>query len=175
MMSVFPVQARPGRDVRPDGRVCQASRTGRVHYHDGFRDARRGGLHNAVDIMANGGSTVFAPEAGRVLHSTKGRAPTPIGGHTVTMRAPDGVHYYMAHLKSAPLHGRGDAVEAGERMGRVGNTGNATRTCPHLHFQMYKLNSRREKQYINPYQFLQGVESGPTMARRRGVGRRLAA
>src|SRR5262249_30584946 len=48
--------------------------------------------------------------------------------------------YYYAHLDAfAPWLQVGEPVAAGTTLGRVGNTGNARRTPPHLHFGIYRI------------------------------------
>ena len=57
------------------------------------------------------------------------------GGLSVSIIGDDGVRYYGSHLRSIPEKIQpGLAVLAGEVLGRIGSTGSARGTSPHLHF-----------------------------------------
>jgi murein DD-endopeptidase MepM/ murein hydrolase activator NlpD len=53
------------------------------------------------------------------------------------VRHPNGVTTYYAHLSTARVQ-KGDKVTVDTELGTVGNTGNASHTFPHLHFQVWK-------------------------------------
>jgi murein DD-endopeptidase MepM/ murein hydrolase activator NlpD len=100
-----------------------------------FGDSRDGGrrTHHGVDIFARRGTPVIAAADGIVSSvGTNG-----LGGNVVWIARPGRreMHYY-AHLDQQ-LVKPGTLVEAGEVIGTVGNTGNANRTAPHLHFGIY--------------------------------------
>lgn len=95
----------------------------------------------ATDIFAACGSPVRAVTDGLVLEVSRvdrfdaaepDRAVK--GGLFVSLRGDDGVRYYGSHLSSvaAGLE-RGVRVRAGQRLGAVGHTGDASNVC-HLHF-----------------------------------------
>jgi peptidoglycan LD-endopeptidase LytH len=127
---------------------------------DTYANARAGGRrsHDAIDIMAPGGTPVVAAAEGTVekLYFSRGG-----GGVTAYVRSPDGRWlYYYAHLQSyAPGLSEGRRVEAGDPIGRVGSTGNASAAGPHLHFAVYRM-APGERFYqgtpINPYPLLAG-------------------
>lgn len=101
-----------------------------------FGDSRDGGRrdHEGVDIFAPRGTAVVAAAAG-VITAVR---TTPIGGRVVWHRDDErGVTYYYAHLQEQHVH-EGQRVMAGDRIGTVGNTGNARTTPPHLHFAVYR-------------------------------------
>ena len=109
------------------------------------RDGGRRG-HAGVDIFAPRGTPVLAASAGRVRRV----GVTNLGGKVVWVR--DSVRnasIYYAHLDSQYVRD-GQAVEAGDTVGFVGNTGNARTTPPHLHFGVY----RRGEGAVDPYPFL---------------------
>lgn len=172
MMRVFPVGLVPHETseavyVTRGGqrKRCSVDRIWYADWHDVDRDGpgpRK--PHRAQDIFAPQGSLVLAPEEARVLQSTKGKPPTRIGGHTLTIRAPaSGRVYYFAHLRDAPLVGPGDVVDAGQLVGHVGRTGNARNTCPHLHLQAWKgIGARRV--YVNLFAELRALD--PTVGGR---------
>jgi secretion/DNA translocation related TadE-like protein len=87
-----------------------------------------GGRHSGLDLAAPVGSPVVAAAGGRV--------DVPGGGGRLgTVVAVDhgGVISYYAHL-SRVMVDPGQVVGAGQRLGSVGTTGNAT--GPHLHFEV---------------------------------------
>ncbi len=101
-----------------------------------FGDSRDGGKrdHEGIDIFAPRGTPVVAV-AGGVITDVR---TTPVGGQVVWHRDDErGVTYYYAHLDQQLVR-PGQRVSAGDRIGTVGNTGNARTTPPHLHFSVYR-------------------------------------
>ncbi len=89
-------------------------------------------MHYGVDIVAPVGTVVRAARSGRVLES---RPDFERGwGWTVVLEHPDGWITRYAHM-SANLIKKGELVQRGQAIGRVGNTGRST--GPHLHFGTY--------------------------------------
>lgn len=84
--------------------------------------------HEGLDLFASRGTPVRAPTSGTV-EFTKG----PIGGLGFRLYARDGVRYFGTHLDR---YGSDGNVAAGDIIGYVGNTGNATGSSPQLHFGM---------------------------------------
>lgn len=109
----------------------------RVVFGDTHGARRRSGAHQAQDIFAPRGTAVFAPIGGFVATSTWG----PNGGWQVTIRGPR-AQVLLSHLAYRPLVQEGDIIEPGEQVGVVGNTGNASNTCPHLHLQLRRMPGR---------------------------------
>lgn len=100
-----------------------------------FGDAREGGgrEHHGIDIFAPRDTPVLAA-AGGVVSSV---GTNNLGGNVVWLRdARRGISHYYAHLSRQAVR-TGQAVEAGDVIGYVGNTGNARTTAPHLHFGLY--------------------------------------
>ena len=63
---------------------------------------------------------------------------TPVGGRIVWQRDDRrGLLYYYAHLDEQLVR-EGARVSAGDAIGRVGNTGNASGGSPHLHFGVFE-------------------------------------
>ena len=101
-----------------------------------FGDSRDGGArsHRGVDIFAPRGTLALAAADGIVTSV----ATTALGGRVVWLAARAlGLEFYYAHLEEQ-LVSRGERVRAGDPIGRVGNTGNARGTRPHLHFGVYR-------------------------------------
>jgi len=86
-------------------------------------------FHQGVDFEAGMGEDVFAAAAGVVGFSGTRRRY----GTVVIIEHGDDVHTVYAHLSEASV-GRGDTVGAGQMIGRVGRSGNATGA--HLHFEL---------------------------------------
>jgi murein DD-endopeptidase MepM/ murein hydrolase activator NlpD len=102
-------------------------------FGDGFGAPRYTGhfhLHAGVDIMANYGTPIRAPFDG-----VAEKAYNTLGGNSEYVRAPDGSYVYNAHLQSYSAHSSGP-VKAGEIIGYVGDTGDATGS-PHDHFEWH--------------------------------------
>lgn len=115
------------------------------HIISGFGDARGGGKrrHGGIDIRADRGTPVHAPVAGRVLVS----GPRARAGELVILEVcDDGLELHFAHLASRSVR-RGDQVKAGQQIGTVGSSGNAS--TPHLHYEI-----RGAKGPIDPYPLL---------------------
>ncbi len=99
-----------------------------------YGDPRDGGRrqHEGLDIFAARGTPVLAAADGFV-RSTR---PNNLGGRVIWLRDHlDRTHYY-AHLDSVAVF-RGMAVDVGDTIGFVGNSGNARTTPTHLHFGIY--------------------------------------
>ena len=100
-----------------------------------FGDERDGGrrAHHGVDIFAPKGTPVLAPADGVVVDA----GTNPLGGKVVWLFAPSRqLAFYHAHLDEQLVQA-GDRVQAGDPLGRVGNTGNARTTPSHLHFGVF--------------------------------------
>jgi murein DD-endopeptidase MepM/ murein hydrolase activator NlpD len=101
--------------------------------------------HEGVDIFARKGTPVIAPTDGTISRVGTSR----LGGKVVWMKDPRRGHlYYFAHLDSQMVTS-GMRVYQGDVLGLVGNTGNAIRTPPHLHFGIYQSGSRDPLYYIH--------------------------
>jgi peptidoglycan LD-endopeptidase LytH len=90
------------------------------------------------------GADIFAPRGTPVLSATDGVVwkvgEDSLGGRVVTVLGEGRNLYYYAHLDTwAESLSRGDRVRRGQQLGTVGNTGNARRTPPHLHFGIYRV------------------------------------
>ena len=106
--------------------------------------------HNGIDFAAPGGTPVYAAHSGTVskLYSTMTRQCTTNDACTgddeegigVAIKNGDGTTSYYFHFSKRENLVVGQHVEAGQKIGEVGNTG---RTTPagrgyHLHYQMMK-------------------------------------
>jgi len=100
--------------------------------------------HEGVDIFARKGTPVIAPTDGYISNVGE----NALGGKVVWMRDNKrGYSYYFAHLDSQMVK-PGTRVFRGHVLGLVGNTGNARKTQPHLHFGIYRSGSKDPLYYI---------------------------
>jgi murein DD-endopeptidase MepM/ murein hydrolase activator NlpD len=114
-----------------------------------YGDPRDGGrrMHEGLDIFASRGTPVVAADDA-VVTSVRNRG---LGGKTITLRlASSGVTLYYAHLDEQ-LVSAGQSVARGEIIGKVGNTGNAATTPPHLHLGIYEGSWRQD---VDPWDYL---------------------
>ena len=96
----------------------------------------------ATDILAKKGCKFVSPVNGVIdevnrkdLWSGKTNLGADRGGLYVSIIGEDGVRYYGSHLTSIVAEIQpGVKVTAGQLLGKVGATGSARGTSPHLHF-----------------------------------------
>lgn len=99
-------------------------------YGDGF-GAGRG--HQGQDILADCGKQIVAARAGRVRVEDYQRSGA--GYFVVVRRAGTKSDDVYMHMKRRVAVRRGDRVDKGDLIGRVGSTGRST-AC-HLHFEIW--------------------------------------
>jgi murein DD-endopeptidase MepM/ murein hydrolase activator NlpD len=85
--------------------------------------------------------------------------PATRGGLSVAIIGDDGVRYYGSHLSAVEKGiAPGVRVQAGETLGRTGNSGDARYVAPHLHFGIshptWPLDWRVRRGEISPYRYL---------------------
>ncbi|MEO0854422.1 MAG: M23 family metallopeptidase [Cyanobacteria bacterium J06648_11] len=90
--------------------------------------------HRGVDYAAATGAPVVAPAAGYVRLVGYEANGFEIHGNTIGLDHGQGVLSIMIHLNSVDVQ-EGDFVQAGQRIGGIGNTGSST--GPHLHWGLY--------------------------------------
>ena len=98
--------------------------------------ARRGRdrTHAGVDIFAPRGTPVRSTTRGLVVSVRDGG----LGGKQVWVIGPALERHYYAHLQDwADGLRAGRVVDTGDLLGRVGDSGNARGTPPHLHYGIY--------------------------------------
>lgn len=144
-------QATPtggGVYVAPAGRY--ACPVGPVRsFVDTWHAPRSGGrLHQGTDVFAPHGSPAYAVVDGVIDKWGNGG----LGGITLWLRADNGDRFYYAH-NSVNIATVGTRVKAGDVIARVGTTGNAATTPPHIHFEAHPGGGAA----MNPYPFLKMV------------------
>lgn len=110
-------------------------------------------LHQGTDVFAAEGTPLVAIERGVLV-----RVGTDVlGGTKLWLIGASGTRYFYAHLSAFALGVvEGKAVEVGELVGFVGNSGNARGTSPHLHFEVHANGGGP----INPYPLLRMIDQG---------------
>lgn len=125
---------------------------------DTFNSGRsQGRKHEAIDIMAPGGSPVLAASDGVI----KKLFNSELGGITLYEQDPSGRYvYYYAHLmRYADGIAEGQTLKRGQVIAYVGDTGDAGPGNYHLHFAISKISSPRQwsgGDPIDPYPLLGG-------------------
>jgi len=113
---------------------------------DTWGAARSGGRrHEGIDIFAKTGTPVLSTTVGVVQKISSGG----LGGKAIWVLGPQLTRHYYAHLDDFGRFKVGDRVKVGDKLGTVGDTGNAKGGRPHLHYGIYWANG----QATNPYPF----------------------
>lgn len=98
-----------------------------------FGAGRPGRTHQGQDLVADDGTPLVAPYAGKiswVKYQASG------AGYYVVLDGDDGRDYVFMHLKQGSINVKqGDVVPAGKLLARVGSTGRSS--GPHLHFEIW--------------------------------------
>ena len=140
-----------------------------VSYEDSWMTARSFGGergHEGTDLMLSPDRRGIFP----VLSMTDGvvekRGWLPQGGYRLGIRSDRGIYYYYAHLYDyADGIEEGTIVVSGQLLGFAGDTGysNIEGTVGnfpvHLHVGIYYNDAQGQETAVNPYPFLQGLET----------------
>jgi murein DD-endopeptidase MepM/ murein hydrolase activator NlpD len=120
---------------------------GRCRFANSWGATRGGGRrHVGVDLVAPHGVPVVAVVDGTLTRQSRDR-PGSLAGNAWWLTTGSGTYYFYAHL-AAFAQGLtvGSTVRAGDVIGYVGSSGNAT--TPHLHFEMHPYGGGP----VNPYE-----------------------
>jgi murein DD-endopeptidase MepM/ murein hydrolase activator NlpD len=101
-------------------------------YGDGFGAARSGHVHEGQDVFARCGAGIYAARGGTVQDN---RYQAAAGNYLVIDGAGTGRDFLYAHMREPSPLKTGDRVYTGQRIGDVGDTGDAV-GC-HLHLEMW--------------------------------------
>jgi murein DD-endopeptidase MepM/ murein hydrolase activator NlpD len=138
----------------------------------GFRTADRP-THQGVDLIVGRYTVIHAASSGVVSvvkcdEDHRGRRTCDVDGFPgkggcgwmVEIQHAGNIMTRYCHMVERPAVTVGQRVVAGQRLGRVGTSGNSS--GPHLHFEVHLNNDRRSAGAINPVPFMeqQGVPLG---------------
>ena len=101
-------------------------------YGDGIGAPRSGHTHQGVDLFARCGAKLVAARGGRVQYVGYHGAA---GNYIVIDGRATGIDFAYMHLLTPAPFRAGQMVKTGQRIGQVGETGNAS-GC-HLHYEMW--------------------------------------
>jgi murein DD-endopeptidase MepM/ murein hydrolase activator NlpD len=96
-----------------------------------FGASRGGRTHQGQDVFAKCGTPLVAVTGGTIKFSGE----QSLAGNYIVLKADDGFDYAYMHLREPSPLKRDDTVTAGQRVGNVGDTGDAV-GC-HLHFEVW--------------------------------------
>jgi hypothetical protein len=154
----------------PSGRVPRLvfPLVGPVAFSNDFGAPRWQGSHQGTDIMAPRRTIAVATEPGKIKFWTSSAA----AGCMLYLYGKSGTTYLYIHLNNDltkkndnrgscvpgvaywPGLKDGAAVQAGQPIGYVGNSGDADSTDPHLHFEVHP----NDGGAVNPYPYLKIAE-----------------
>ena len=102
-----------------------------------------GDFHTGIDLAGNYGDKIFAYKKGTIVYVQYSNKSY---GNMVLIEHDNGLKTRYAHMSSISVE-KGDIVECGDVIGRVGSTGNSTGN--HLHFEIIIDNKT-----VNPYNYI---------------------
>lgn len=130
--------------------------------HDTFWYGRWGksGVHKGIDVFGTKGTDVVAPTYGITLFTGR----LSLGGNVVAILGPKWRIHYLAHLDSIEASAA-RFVSVGEKVGTLGDTGNAVGKQPHVHYSIVSLlpypwefssqtQGWKRMFYLNPHKWL---------------------
>lgn len=129
--------------VSVNGKVCPVA--GPVSFVDSWLAPRSGHLHQGVDMMADYGTPLVAIVSGTISSSYSSS-----GGNSLFLSGSDGNSYWYLHNQTNLV--TSGHVSAGQKIGTVGDTGNAT-GIPHLHFEYHPGGGAA----VNPYPLVASI------------------
>jgi hypothetical protein len=111
-------------------------------YGDPFGEPRSGGrVHEGQDLPAGCGTPLVAARGGRV--QARGYSDALYGYWVLIDGLATRRDYFYAHLEAPTLLADGARVQTGERIGKVGRTGNARNEFCQLHFELWPRGYRK--------------------------------
>jgi murein DD-endopeptidase MepM/ murein hydrolase activator NlpD/beta-lactamase regulating signal transducer with metallopeptidase domain len=103
--------------------------------------------HNGIDIAAPKGTEIYTAVDGKIITAVKDEEKKKGPGKHIIIQHAEGCETFYSHLDEV-LVKEGQAVKAGEVIGKVGKTGMSKGT--HLHFEIrYESEAQDPKNYID--------------------------
>lgn len=127
--------------------ACGFPRWHSSHGGYGYVDPRDW-THVGVDLYAFEGTPVVSPVHGTVTAAGWG----DVSGWRVVVEDRFGYQHVMVHFTESPVVSAGMEVVAGQTIGKVGRSGNASGGGPHLHYEI-----RQAGTTIDPMPWLKGT------------------
>lgn len=94
----------------------------------------KSGVHKGIDIFGLKGTHVLAPISGVVLFTGN----ISLGGNVVAILGPKWKIHYLAHLEKVDTTTL-QTVGRGDKVGTLGDSGNAVGKQPHVHYSIISL------------------------------------
>jgi murein DD-endopeptidase MepM/ murein hydrolase activator NlpD len=127
---------------------------GKCWFGDTWKAPRSGGrLHQGVDIIAARGKLLYAVVSG-TISKVYVDSPGSLAGNGVRIAQDNGTYFTYLHMDTlAEGIELGTRVTAGQVIGTLGSTGNAT--TPHLHFEVHPAGGAG----VNPYPLVKPIDA----------------
>ncbi len=117
--------------------------------------------HDGVDVMANTGTQLVAVTSGKIEYVGSHSS----AGNYLILSGIDKKRYLYLHMNGRPTVKKGQRVYAGEEVGAVGYSGNASASAPHLHFEVRLPSGKGKQSYygraLDPKKFLVKIARQP--------------
>jgi GH24 family phage-related lysozyme (muramidase) len=132
----------------------------------GYPSYSSGKFHGGIDLVeTNGGDPQVIAAIGGIVERV--RHLTNSYGEHVVIAGTDGLYHFYCHMKAGSVQvSEGQQVAAGQVLGTMGATGNAT--GPHLHYEVRStLNGTQQSSVVDPAPLLgiTGTPNSPVTAR----------
>ncbi len=162
--SSYRLMPRPG-DIQDLGLIIPVQGVTTLDHISPFGDTRQHGrrLHTGIDIFAQEGTPVLAPQEGTIVRMSTGRTA---GNYIYLLDFRGDYLYEFLHLQRFDSGIRMDeTVKQGQVIGYVGKTGNARNGPSHLHFAIARLFKKAQykgkKRYLDPVFFFEKESRDP--------------
>ena len=132
--------AEAAREARAFRIAAEPVRGGSIRKSEGeFGAVRRSGIgyHKGIDFIAAPGTPVRAAAGGFVCYNEMNGGADWGYGYTVVIDHGNNFYTLYAHLKKESPRAVGEWVEAGQRIGAVGRSGNAMRVPKEFQYQLH--------------------------------------
>ena len=120
-------------------------------------------VHKGIDIFGKKGSEVVAPTYGITVYTGN----LSLGGNVIAILGPKWRIHYFAHMESIET-GMFEIVGSKERIGTLGDSGNASGKQPHVHYSIVTLfphpwlastetQGWKKMFFLNPQDYINGL------------------
>ena len=132
--------AEAAREARGFRLAAEPVRGGATRRTEGeFGAVRRNGIsfHKGVDFIAPAGTPVRAAAGGFICYNEMNGGPDWGYGYTVIIDHSNNFYTLYAHLEKESPRAVGEWVDAGQRIGAMGRSGNAMRVPKEFQYQLH--------------------------------------